>query len=372
MSIDKSIDFLLENGSHIIKYRLHKEILHDINKNEEENLLEKVFDSPKFKLVEGYQKENGYIGIGMHSGDKFKETALQDGEVATRLLSNYGIPKDSLIIKRFIDALTDDEVLEHEFSYHRPEITRFKERYLGNEAGWGLQLLIDTVIALLGYGDRYCQRMINISLAAFTSIESRTSIMDIATFKQNAKRKYNYPYLEIGQQWPCMYHLETLSHTSLWRNEASKKQLAEAINHLIEITPEKNPYYIKLGNRYYAPCGGFSMPIKPYGDWRKQLVCNRRVLTDITRCGIGEMVTVTKQTAETLQEELHKNDGLRVKFESNYEKSKFKLSLMYPGPYCELGLADDYKSDHAITCDLTFWAIHFLNEYNYFKSCKIT
>lgn len=52
----------------------------------------------------------------MHSWDKFKETPLQDGEAAARLLSNYAIPKSSPIIKNFISSLRNDEILENEFS----------------------------------------------------------------------------------------------------------------------------------------------------------------------------------------------------------------------------------------------------------------
>jgi len=57
MDISKAIDFLLENGSEIIQYRLQKEILK--NKKEEERQLKKVLKTPRFILVENYQKENG-------------------------------------------------------------------------------------------------------------------------------------------------------------------------------------------------------------------------------------------------------------------------------------------------------------------------
>ena len=40
MDLSRSIDFLLENAGDVIQYRLHKEILCDINKTEEEILKE--------------------------------------------------------------------------------------------------------------------------------------------------------------------------------------------------------------------------------------------------------------------------------------------------------------------------------------------
>lgn len=65
MYLDDSIDYLLRNGSVVVKYRLHKDILRDLDKTAEENLLEQVCRTPKYRLVERYQKDNGYIGIGM-------------------------------------------------------------------------------------------------------------------------------------------------------------------------------------------------------------------------------------------------------------------------------------------------------------------
>ena len=90
----KSVDFLLENAGPVIQYRLHKEILKDIDKNEEENLLNQVYEMPWFQLLKTYVKPNGYIGSGMHSWDNWRgtvlhETPLQDGESAARLLSYY-------------------------------------------------------------------------------------------------------------------------------------------------------------------------------------------------------------------------------------------------------------------------------------------
>lgn len=143
MNLSKSIDFLLENAGDVIKYRLRKEILKDLSKSEEENLLEKVMLTPQYKLLESYQKPNGYIGVGMHSWDKFKETPLQDGEAASRLISNYAIPRDTPLVARFAKALKDDGILEEEFSYYGPEAKRFENRFIGTESGSSLKLLVD-------------------------------------------------------------------------------------------------------------------------------------------------------------------------------------------------------------------------------------
>lgn len=131
----KSIDFLLENGRDVIRYRLHKEILHDLTQAEEEKLLEKVMQTPDYRLLLTHVKPNGYIGIGMHSWDKFISSHLDDGEAAARLLCNYTIPKDTPVVVNFIKALRNDEMLENEFSYYNPEKIRFAIRSLGINSG---------------------------------------------------------------------------------------------------------------------------------------------------------------------------------------------------------------------------------------------
>lgn len=210
MSLSKSIDFLLENGGDVLKYRLHKEILQDVSKPQEEALLAKVLETPSYKLVERYAKPNGYIGIGMHSWDKFKETPLQDGEAAARLLSNYAIPKDSAIIRNFIAALRNDKILEEEFSYYPPEIARFRKRYLGLHNGGGLMVLVYTCQALLGYGDdREVLPFVSASYRAFESLLHIQSLDDITVFNPRSKRKYNYPYLEQDTYFPCQYNRNT-------------------------------------------------------------------------------------------------------------------------------------------------------------------
>ncbi|MDR1330144.1 MAG: hypothetical protein LBK23_11145, partial [Oscillospiraceae bacterium] len=105
--LEKSIDFLLENAGPVIQYRLRREILRDLTQNDEENLLEQIYQTPHFKLVESYVKPSGYIGSGAHSWGKWRgviyhPTDLADGEACARLLSNYAVPKTHPLIVNFI------------------------------------------------------------------------------------------------------------------------------------------------------------------------------------------------------------------------------------------------------------------------------
>jgi hypothetical protein len=113
---------LLENAGPVIQYRLRKEILQSITAAEEERLLNEIYQTPYFKLVQRYVKPSGYIGSGMHSWDnwrgvKLHETPLSDGETAARLLSYYAIPKTHPIVANFVAAMRDEGILREEFSY---------------------------------------------------------------------------------------------------------------------------------------------------------------------------------------------------------------------------------------------------------------
>ena len=364
MCLSKSIDFLLENGGDVLKYRLHKEILKDLSKIEEENYLEKVMQTPHYKLLESYVKANGYIGIGMHSWDKFKETPLQDGEAAARILANYAIPKESSIIKNFIKAIRDDEILRQEFSYYKPEIARFENRFLGLNSGGGLMVLIYACQALLGYGDdEEVKPFVNTSYNAFASLLHINSLDDITISKPHLKKKYNYPYIEHDTYFPCQYHLETLAHTTSWRSCDNNTKLIKAINHHDKIMKEDNNLHVKIMNTYYVPLWPYVRPFKAFDTTNTTDVALRKTITHLAMIG-GSKIDVVRKSVDAIKEALQKDGILRVEFESPYHKKCFKSNMKYPGPYSEVSLETNHKTDTAIWCELTFWAIQLVNILN--------
>ncbi len=361
MNLTKSIDFLLEHAGPVIQYRLRKEILKDLTQQEEEKLLKQVKLTPHYKLVESYVKPNGYIGLGMHSWDKFKATPLEDGETAARLLAYYAIPKESPLIVNYIRALRDEKILEAEFSYYKPEMDRFRTRYIGLNNGGGLMVLVYTMQALLGYGDdEEVKPFLSASYQSFKSMLSINSLDEITSFNPNSKKKYNYPYVLDDVALPCCYHLTALSYTSSWRNEESIKTMADALNHINKIMKEGNNVHIKIGSKYYVPLGAFVTPLKPFEVNRHSLMM-RRTLTEIAGLGVGEHVDIVRQSVENLKEALAEDGILRYNFSSAYEKKRFLDSLRYPLAYNEVGLEADYKKETSIWCDLTFWAVQFLH-----------
>lgn len=355
MDLSKSIDFLLKNAGAVIKYRLLKEILRDITPTEEENLLEQIYQTPNFKLVESYVKSNGYIGSGAHSWDnwrgvKLHETPLQDGETAARLLSYYAIPKTHAMIINFVNAMRDEETLQKEFSYIPPEIPRFEKRFIGLKSGGSLMVTIYAIQALLGYGDdEYVKSFLDTSLEAFCSLLSVNSLEDIAI----PHKTKDFSYIEADTYFPCSYHLTTLAYTQSWRTPENVKAIANAINHLNEIMRDDNNLSVKVGSKYYGPGWAFGRPFKPFTTDRVETVMYRRPLTEIAMLGVGENVGVIRESAVHVREALDADGILRTKF----KKSSFSP---YPTAYVDVVLEPDHKRKWALECDLTFWAVQFL------------
>lgn len=282
----KSINFLLENGRDVIQYRLHKEILQDLSENEEEKLLEKVKQSPDYLLLLTHVKPNGYVGIGMHSWEKFKSSHLDDAENAARLLYNYAIPKDTPIVRNFVKALRDDKVLEEEFSYYNPEKIRFATRNIGINSGSTLDVTLYTCQALLGYGDdKEMQHFVDASYNAFVSLLDYEDINKIATYNPNLKRKHNYPVITPDTYFPCQYHLETLANTQSWRTKEKIDLLAKSIDHHDRITKDFGGFAVKINGKQVGPGWAYMQPFLPLS-FPQKAPNQRKTLTALAKvCG---------------------------------------------------------------------------------------
>lgn len=365
MNLSKSIDFLLENAGPVIQYRLRKEILHNLSETEEESLLEQIYQTPHFKLLQSYVKPNGYIGSGMHSWDnwrgvKLHETPLQDGETAARLLSYYAIPKTHPIIKNFIAAMRDECILREEFSYIPPEVARFNDRFVGVTSGFSLLVLIYTMQAMLGYGDDpEVDDFRNISFETFKSLLPLKSISDI-TKTRKSKAKYNYPYIEEDTYFPCSYHLATLAYTQKWRTSENIQTVTNALNHLSIIMHDENEMHVKVKSNYYAPLWALNRPIRAFRADLIDTILYRRILTEIAMLGVGEKVDVIRESVVNIQEAIGGDGILQMRFDLSHNKRYSPKSIEYPTAYVDVRLEQDYKKKYALECDLTFWAVQFL------------
>ena len=365
---DKSIDFLLENANVVIQYRLHKEILQDLSKAEEEKLLDQIYQTPHFKLVQSYVKLNGYIGSGCHSWSNWHglilhRTPIEDGEVAARLLSYYAIPNNHAIIKNFVAAMRNEDVLRTEFSYIPPEIPRFENRFVGLNSGNSLMAILYTMQAMLGYGDdtdqvRHFQET---SLKGFKRVLEISSLDEITKYNACTKKKYNYPYIESDEYYPDSYTLEMLAYTQGWRTPENVNMLADSLNHINAIMKPDNQMSIKIKGKYIGPCFPLIRPLYPFRADRVDNILYRRYLTEIAMLGVGEKVNIINESIANIKEALDKDGILRTNFDLPKYRRNLAQNIEYPTAYVDVKLEPDYKRKYALECDLTFWAVQFLS-----------
>lgn len=366
-TLSKSIDFLLENAGPVIQYRLRKEILHDLSRSEEEQLLKQIYQLPYFELVRSYVKENGYIGSGMHSwhnwrGEVLHETPLQDGENAARLLSYYRIPKEHPIVANFVVAMRDEEILRKEFSYIPPEIPRFENRFVGLNNGNSLMAMMYTMQAMLGYGDDYedLKEFQRISLKGFGRLLEIYNLEEITKFDAHAKRKYNFPYIESEEYFPDVYTLEMLAYTQSWRSKENIKMLATSFNHINKIMKPDNNMHVRIDGKFYGPCFALVRPLRAFEADLIDVITYRRILSEIAMMGVGEQVEIIRQSVQNVRDAIDKDGILRMNFSVPHNKRYSPQKIEYTGPYADIRLEADYKNRNALLCDLTFWAVEFL------------
>ncbi|OPX46285.1 hypothetical protein CLHUN_01010 [Ruminiclostridium hungatei] len=363
----KSIDFVLENANVVIQYRLRKEILRNLTKTDEENLLEKIYQTPHFKLVQSYVKPDGYIGSGCHSwanwqGAILHDTPLQDGETAARLLAYYAIPKRHPIIANFVAAMRDEDILRKEFSYIPPEIHRYQNRFVGINSGNSLMALIYTIQAMLGYGDdtHEVNRFQDIALKGFKRILQISSLDEILRYNPNLRKKYNYPYMESDEYFPDSYTLTMLAYSHSWRTPENIKMLANSLNRINQIMKPDNTMSIRINGKFVGPCFALNRPFLPFRVDTVDNILYRRWLTEIAMLGVGESVGIIRQSVVNVEQALDDGGILRTFFDLPKYKRKLAKNIEYPTAYADVRLEPDYNRKYALECDLTFWAIQFL------------
>lgn len=368
MDISNSIHFLLNNAGPVIQYRLRKEILKNLSAADEEMLLEQIYQTPYYKLLQSYIKPNGYIGSGMHSwenwrGVKLQETPLQDSETAARLLSYYAIPKTHHLIANYIAALRDEDILRREFSYIPPEIARFERRFEGLNNGNCLMSLIYAMQTILGYGDDYedVREFQQISLQGFRRILEISSLDEITKYNTNAKRQYNYPYIEADEYFPDVYTLTMLAYTHSWRTDENIQMLADSMNHINRIMKPDNNMHIRIDGKFYGPCFAFNRPFRPFHPNTIDSILYRRPLTEMAMLGVGRKVDILNESIANIMEALNGDGILKMNFDIPHNKRNSPKKIEYPTAYVDVRLEPDYKSKTALLCDLTFWAVELLH-----------
>lgn len=366
--LSKSIDFLLENAGSVIRYRLKKEILQSITPSEEEKLLSEIAGNENMRLLNTYVQPSGYIGRGMHSWDNWRgevlhHTPLEDGETACRLLSNYRIPKTHPLVKNLLNVLSDENALREEFSYIPPEVTRFRQRFVGINNGNCLMTLVYTMRAMLGAGDDDGEIIAyqKTALKGFERILEIGGISDVTQVRERKSQRYNYPLMKTDEYFPNAYTLAFLAYTNAWRTEDNKRMMARALNRINEIMEPDTNIHVKIENKRFVPYFALARPYRAFHTDLIDTINYRRPLTEMAMLGVGDEIHVLSETKDNILNSIGSDGILRMNLKSAHNPRYSPRSLVYPTPYTDVRLEEDYKKKYALECDLTFWAVEILH-----------
>lgn len=128
---------------------------------------------------------------------------------------------------------------------------------------------------------------------------------------------------------------------------------------------EEGGLHVKIGGSYYVPLWAYLYPFRPFDPAkpadpvRPADTALRKTITHLAMAG-GSQIDVVRQSADAVREAIAKDGVLRVKFESPYRKRVFKRGMEFPTPYSEIALEPSHKTDIALWCELTFWAVQLL------------
>jgi hypothetical protein len=329
--------------------------LNNITENEEKTYLERIYQTPNFKLVEGYAKPNGYVGNGMHShsnwrGTVFHETLLQDGENAARLLANCRIPKDHPLVARFVAAMRDDDILRDEFSNYPTAVKRYNERYNCMNTGNSLMGLMYFMQGILGYGDDFK----NLTDFQDECLRCFQIVLDIESFddisKEGRARRDYGRYVEQDAYFPGAYNLEFLANTKSWRSSGTLRMMTDALNRLNGGLEPHSPFLINSYGNFIGPLFTICTPLKPFRADDDSFFY-RNVFTNITRLGIGRDVEIIAESEANILDAIGADGVLRL-VKNSYEYKWNKHFTLESAPK---------KPKHAVDCEVTFWAVQFLH-----------
>ena len=268
-------------------------------------------------------------------------------------------------MKNFVSAMRDELILEQEFSVNNSAKYQFATRYSGLRQGAGLFTITYTLQAMLGYGDDgYVNNFQQTSLDAFASMLRISNIEEITEPKLKKRGNYNFHCVTEDKFLPCCYHLATLAYTKSWRTPESIKLLTNALNHMKnDLVNDTEGILVKggSGNAYLGPLGcliGHFGIKDPFTVDEIGGVMQRRLLTEMAMCGLGENLEILRQSSVNIKEALSGDGVLRLK--NKISRDKYNAV----GGYGEVFLEPDHRKPPSLDCDLTFWAVQFLHLYN--------
>lgn len=247
--LQRMMAFLLENANPSIQCRVKKEALHTLTSEESEAYQRQIMSEPIVKRIISLQKENGWIGNGLHG-------SFDSQEGATKYLSEKGVDRNEPVLKRAMGAFAVIPLNDPCYTSTGRILDVYKYPTVGNN------LIRAACIARAGYDDVIdIEPLIQLSLDSFRRVLEVDSILDVSRVVQGNRRVF-HEY----EKWPCRYHLDILAHTDSWKSEENIRMVADSITKMMrtdrpELIGLKADVWVQhiLGACECFPSQGFSL-----------------------------------------------------------------------------------------------------------------
>ena len=331
---------LQNNACPSIRYRLNKEIL---NREESfETYLNQIHDDKRVQYVLSLQGPDGYLGGVFHGGwipaEKRKYSSA-GAESALRFLAEMGFPKEDHVIQNALKPLlnVDWDRGKGNWTIFCPELGLF-----------GDDLVRATVFSYFGIEDYdFIQCELERTFVCLKKVLDVKSINDIIE-PYRGKNIY-----KPGAALPWSYHLRLLGFTQSWKTSENINILAQAVNHLIHLSPFPE-IHIKYKSQIIAGANIFPKDLKrslmEFGD--KDWFPWFHTFELFARMGIVKRIPALIRQLSELQEILTQGDGFfRIK-PDDYCFNKWSV-------YIGLALEEDWKNDRWMY-DLAFRSLLIL------------
>ena len=340
--MDRMIEYCLHNANPSIVYRIRKDILQDISKEEENRLQEKIMSEKIIISILDCQKENGWLGNGFHGSNK-NAGQFTNMEAGVKYLAEKGVKQDSDVLKRAMTAFK--ELPNTDACYRGMWNIDDEFKYAAN----GGNLFRCACIARAGWESFIdISPQIDLSLESFYRVLEVDSILDITRLvKKGTRRVFN-----DFEKWPCRYHLDILAHTNCWKNEKNSKILAEAVRkmmrtdckELIGLTADSWVGYV-LGTCGCFPSQGFKLMDVENGLAYYHL----EYLIWLAKCGVIKYLSGLQNMVETIYGCVNEEGICEIPVHDYLFKDW--------GTYAGLQLEVDWRSKTRKNCDITFLAL---------------
>jgi hypothetical protein len=327
-------DTLAENACASIRYRLRKEVLGE--SPHVSDYLDEILEDRRVRYVMSWPRADGFVGEVFHGGwipaekRKYSTTGAESG---LRFLAEMGVPETYPAVERGLQALLRENWNAGRSSWNSwaPGAGLYGDDYL--------RAVVFAYYGVEGHG--FVGTEIEGALDRFDEV------LQIRSFDEITGRYRDKLYFSKGIALPDIYHLRLLAFTRSWRSRENVDRVAEAVGHLISLSPMPG-IYVKYRSQLIAPAAIFPRDLdRSLHDFRdKDWFPWLHTMELFARMGIVKRIPQLARQAGDLKAMLETGDG---PFCRKPADNSFRKWSVYTG----LALEEDWKGGKW-KYDLTF------------------